>query len=497
VALRVDASVELGSGHLIRCTALALALRRVGIDSTFVCAQLPGSLEQELARGGFEVARLTGVRAAVGSATPFAIDEHADSAATQRALQARGTYECVISDHYGVGHVWQSGVRPLAPLLVAIDDLADRRLEADVVLNQNPGSDYRYRGLVPKGCRQLLGPRFALLRPEFAAARARLSRGTQVRDRVVLFAGGGDPGNATGAVLDAWELASLVDQPLDVVIGAQNTRAVELRARCDRMQGVTLHVQTDRMADLLVGSRLLIGAAGSVSWERCCLGVASLMFSIADNQKQNLSFLTARRTGIDLGEAPGLAPRTLSGLLRKIVARPRLLERMGRRAAQLVDGAGAIRAAIMLAASAVRLREAKGEDADLVWPWRNSPSTRRFFRDSRPLVLADHLEWWQRTLADRTRHLLVAHCGQQDVGVLRFDVHGASAEIAIYVDPSLTGLGLGRAILRAGQEWARSAGAALARLEAEVAPDNTASNAAFAAAGFVKRDTRWCWEVER
>jgi UDP-2,4-diacetamido-2,4,6-trideoxy-beta-L-altropyranose hydrolase len=496
-AIRVDASAAIGSGHLTRCTALALALKRIGVECTFVCSQLPDDSERLLTTRGFSVVRLPRDLHEHATTDEFRIDRAKDSEAVSKAL-AGMRFDALIVDRYGIDYLWHRALRHLASSIVAVDDLADRRFDVDVVINQNPAEGGgRYAGLLPEGCRQLLGPRFALLRPEFAQRRdSGLRRSAGSPRHVVLFAGGGDPGNATGWVLDAWERLEDLDKLLDVVIGSEHPHGAALRRRCATMRGVTLHVQTDEMASLLARADLLIGAAGSVSWERCCLGVPALMFSIADNQAANLRFLADHRTGVSVGRAGGLDAAALSARIRAVLERPGLLRRMGRRASALVDGLGALRAALALAGVRVELRSATFEDAKRVWPWRNDPSTRRFFHDDRALTLEEHESWWARTLRDESRRLLIAHCGAHAVGVLRLDVRGTVALVSIYVDPAFTGLGLGRATLRAGQELARGAGG-LSRLEAEILPQNSASASAFSAVGFEREGSRWIWEARR
>ncbi|MGH8238886.1 MAG: GNAT family N-acetyltransferase, partial [Steroidobacteraceae bacterium] len=350
----------------------------------------------------------------------------------------------------------------------------------------------RYDGLVPANCQLLLGPRFALLRPEFAARRAGLAR-AYGQHSVVLFAGGGDPDNVTGSILEAWEALPPSRPALDVIVGAANPHVTKIRERCAALTNVTMHVHTSRMSELLAAADLLIGSAGTVSWERCCLGVPALMVVVADNQRLNARLLARHRTGINLGDAARLDHAALRSMIERVLVRPSLLRRMGERAADLVDGRGAVRAALILRAARMRLRQARSEDASVAWPWRNHPDTRRVSRDPRELTWDEHHAWWNRAVRDEQRKVFVAHCGSCDVGILRLDVAGDSAEISIYLDPGLTRLGLGVRILRLAQQWVAAQLPAVRRLDAYILRDNRASERTFAAAGFRRGEASWHW----
>ena len=488
VAFRVDASRDIGAGHAMRCLALAQALDSAGIESTFLAARLPEELEHTFHTQGRRLVRIPDWPAGAG-----APDAVADAEATLAALSGIPPVVCLVVDHYGLDAVWEKHVRAQATRILAIDDLADRRHDADWLLDQNLQTRAdRYAGLVPRGCRELLGPRFALLRPEFAKLRAS-SAGISRRARVLLAAGAGDAGNATGRVLAAWRLVGAPRPPLDVVIGAMHPHAGEIREQCAAMADVRLHVQTDRMAELLAESRLLIGAAGTISWERCCLGVPALMFSTADNQRFNLQTLAARRTGLSLGPASALDAALLAQLITRVLARPALLERWSRRAGVLVDGLGARRLAVLIGADSIELRPATADDAAQSWQWRNHPHTRGFSRDSSEIPFEHHRAWWHKAVDDPRRRIYIARCASIDVGVLRLDIEGDSAEVSIYLDPALNGLGLGPAMLRNAQRAVQAGNPRVARLTAGIVPGNRASERAFTRVGFERDGEQWVW----
>jgi UDP-2,4-diacetamido-2,4,6-trideoxy-beta-L-altropyranose hydrolase len=242
--------------------------------------------------------------------------------------------DLLVVDHYGLDAAYETAARGRARAVMAIDDLADRRHDADFLLDQTLARDaHAYRGLVPPGCTLLLGAEYALLRPEFARARAAGLRARAELSRVLVSLGATDPDNATGAVLDAIA-ASGLGLEIDVVVGASNRHQSAL-ARAN----ARLHVNPpgERLVELMSGADLAIGSGGISAYERCCLGLPSLLVVLADNQAGNAEAL--RRAGAAL-------PMSIGALRESLLAmKADALQRMSRAAAAVCDGLGAVRAA--------------------------------------------------------------------------------------------------------------------------------------------------------
>jgi len=499
VVFRADASARLGSGHVTRCASLASALRTLGARCLFLCREVEGHLLGWLAEQGFETAALP---AGPEGEHPWSLDGEADARHTLDAIGRHvGHADWLVVDHYGLDARWESRLRPLAGRLLAIDDLADRPHDVDALVDQNlQDREGRYRGLVPARCKALLGPRHALLRPQFAQAAA--SRGQRQEKaasagRVLACMGGTDPHDVLSTVLAAWSRLPAPRPALDIAVGRNSPNAQSLGEACARHPGAQFHLQAPDMAGLMAQADLAVCSAGGISWERCCAGLPAIMGTTADNQAMNLQRLRRERTGLSVGRWQDLDAGALQALLTRALRRPALLRRMGARAQRLVDGRGAERVAAFMMANRLALRPARPEDAARVWPWRNAESTRRHFFDPRPVPLPAHTAWWDASLADPTRTLQLAWIGELPVGVLRLDhADDGTATVSIYVDPALTGLGLGPAMLRAAQAWARGPAAPRrpARLAADILPANAASIASFEAAGFVRAGGRWTWE---
>lgn len=296
VAFRLDASIEIGAGHFMRCLALADALRLHGHHCTFLCRALPVEYARMLEGQGHALCMLDSVPLpGADDGPPVLAHAHwlgnsqaADAAACKRS--ADGTrYEWLVVDHYALDERWERALRPIATRILAIDDLADRKHDCDFLLDQNMGRcEADYTALVPTDCRVFAGPQFALLRPDFAALRpGSVLRRTDGDVRQVLVTMGGvDAGNASTRVLEALDHAPLHDDcRVVVVMGAQAPWLAAVRARAALAKFPTeVLVNVTNMAELMAASDIAIGAAGTSALERCCIGLPTLAMVLAQNQ---------------------------------------------------------------------------------------------------------------------------------------------------------------------------------------------------------------------
>ncbi|HUY68431.1 MAG TPA: GNAT family N-acetyltransferase, partial [Alphaproteobacteria bacterium] len=349
-----------------------------------------------------------------------------------------------------------------------------------------------FAALIPSKAKFLSGPRYALLRAEFAAARAAMP---PHRAGWLACVGGVDFHNSLGKILDAWEMLGDPKSHLDLVVGGKSPNLAALKARIAGLPDVALHVDVPHLAGLMASAALFVGSAGGIAWECCCLGLPAVMGIAAANQEKNYAALLRARAGFGIDRWQDAEPHRLAAHLERARRHPRLLALVARRAMRLVDGLGAARVANFLLLDTLRLRCATMADALPSLDWRNHEQTRRYFLNPAPISKDVHMDWWRKTLADKNRDLLIAEIGGAAVGVLRLDIDGKGAVIDIYTDPGLDGFGLGATMLRAGKSWAKHERPTLKRLIAEILPENKASRAAFARAGFISQDTKWIAEL--
>ncbi len=356
VAFRADASFAIGTGHVMRCLALADALRAHRTECLFLSRDHAGSLHQLVQARGYPLLNLGTVNdlPAAPFAGPYAqwlgVDPQRDSEDVISRLAGQSV-DWLVVDHYSLGVAWERTLRPACGRLMAVDDLANRPHAVDLLLDQNLGNtESDYKSWVSDSCELMLGPRYALLRPEFAALRSEsLSRRAHGRLRKLLITMGGvDLENATGAVLEAlssWWPSSELE--VTVVMGP-NAPSRELVIQ--QAQHLPFHtevlVNVQCMGVLMRDADLAIGAAGSTAWERCCLGLPTLQLVLAENQCQIANALSKAGAAHLLDRAALLT--SLSIEMDNLVGDPELLLRMSSAAAKLVDGRGAERVALYL-----------------------------------------------------------------------------------------------------------------------------------------------------
>lgn len=201
IVIRTDASVNIGSGHVARCLTLADKLKENAADVTFICREHAGSLCDYIAKQDFPVLKLP-----AGTFDPsldgteplhhaawLGVTQEADADASINLLKRLGKADWLIVDHYALDARWETRLRPYTGKIMVIDDIADRLHDCELLLDQNlyQNMDSRYRRLVPENCVQLLGSRYALLKPAFGVVRKRLPARDGKVKRILVFMGGG------------------------------------------------------------------------------------------------------------------------------------------------------------------------------------------------------------------------------------------------------------------------------------------------------------------
>ena len=502
IAIRVDASTLIGTGHFMRCLSLAQALQARGADVSFVARHLLPPLRQVLVDQGFALSMLRAGEAAHIPDAPahahwLGVSQVDDAQATQQVLAGQHC-DWLVVDHYGLDATWESMLRPHADKILVIDDLADRRHDCDVLLDQNFYLDAktRYIGKLLPGCQQMLGPRYALLRETFRIARANVVVRSGTVGRVLVFFGGVDAANLTGRVMDALANVGVAGAAVDVVIGADHPCGERIKSDCVRY-GYHCHVQTPHMADLMARADLAIGAGGIAVWERLCLGLPTLALGTAANQSQMIHDLAQAGClwgvvdGLDLGQDQ------LEALVKCALMGGPAWRGYSARGMDLVDGAGVSRVVRHLMAPEFEFRRATPADTNLLFAWRNHATIRAASFETGPLDAAAHAAWVARTLADGSRHLLIAHILGEPMGVVRFDVQGQDAHISVSLAPARQHEGLGPVLLRQATRWLRHEELPVRRIVAQVRALNPASLQSFYRAGYADDTYTLVFDLEQ
>lgn len=346
ILFRVDSSPDIGIGHIIRCLSLADSLKRKGVNSQFICRSHIGSLHRLISDKGYKVHLLPGQNTTIIADTNDTPTKYETWLGTSPCNDAHETIDIILKlpeqvdtlclDHYGINQEWCELIRPYAKRLLAIDDLANRFLDCDWILNQSPQaipSDYHC--LTPKQCLKLVGAQFALVNSDIYAFRtASLARKKRDKVSTALIAfGGGDPDNYS-------EKSALIARNLGYNALIIATEAfpylsqLEQLSRSDNKVELHINISPTQVGKLISDSDIAFGAAGGGALERCCLGLPTFTLLTAKNQTEQFNALLNANAIIPL-EQDKLQSNTIKKILKNIH-----LNQVTKAAAELIDGEG-------------------------------------------------------------------------------------------------------------------------------------------------------------
>lgn len=462
VIFRADSSLDIGTGHIMRCLTLAQALREQEVISCFVCREHAGNLIDLIRRHGFEVKTLpiqdSSQQVANNNIPPLAhaawlgVDWKKDALQTKTALGGE-VFDWMVVDHYAIDSRWERQLRSCYKKIMVIDDLANRLHECDLLLDQNLGRTAQdYASLVPKDCHVLAGPQYALLRPEFYELRkySLARRVNPTFKRLLISMGGIDKDNATGQVLASLKDCKLpVDMRITVVMGLHAPWLEQVRRQAKELSIPTeVLVSVDNMAQLMADCDLAIGAAGSTSWERCCLGLPTLIVILASNQIEVAVHLA------NIGAAYTLTfdatfPKLLKRKIESLHDDNEVLVRFANNSRCVTDGKGAARVFSVLNTFNQNensfilnklglLRDIADDELELMRLWRNDPAVRANMYTRHEISRDEHSAWWKRVKESSDQKYYMYELSGVPTGIVAFnklDNKNHNSAWALYASP--------------------------------------------------------------
>lgn len=411
IVFRTDASLDIGTGHVIRCLTLAEKLRDKGAQVHFICRTHEGSLHKLIEKKGFKVFCLQ-VPSAEIHIENQCIHEHwlgvpwqKDAEDTSEILQDFDDKPAwLVVDHYGLDHRWQKQQRDYVCQIMVIDDLADRKHDCDLLLDQNlvEGFEQRYVGLVPKSSSFLCGPQYSLLQPMYAEFHDCIPFREGPIKRILVFIGGADAGNISGMVLGAFLALSRNDIEIDVVVGHTCPHRQCIYDMAQPYPNISVHDSLPTLAPLIARADLAIGGGGSATWERFCLGLPTLVITLAENQKLIADWLHRLELIHLAGDRKKITSDSLQNSLQSFVAQD-INKDWSKRCHATVDGQGTRRVAATLLAShetPLQVRRARVSDEALLLEWANDPETRQNAFTMGQISQEEHHAWFNSRLRD-------------------------------------------------------------------------------------------------
>lgn len=488
----------------MRCLTLADHLQDEGCRVHFVCRPLVGHMAEFIRAKGYQVDLLdlsekhhnrssTGPDAEVSWENDFRQTSIVIDAILQRSSARK--LKLLVVDHYRLDSRWETEVAGYTEKLLVIDDLANREHRCNYLLDQTYGRRVdAYQALVNEDCELFLGTQYALLRAEFCSARAasiQRRRDMTRPERILISMGGTDPVNATGQLLRSLSANRyFAKMCFEVVLGVKAPYLEKVRAQIEQSPlDITLLVDVADMALLMSKADIAIGAAGSSTWERCCLGLPALIVSIADNQATIaqalvLSGAVERLALDDIGDS-----RLLEKCIRTLLDDYSLRVMVN---AAICDGIGAVRMVRQLLplqskdGQPVTLRRLGSEDSERIFGWQQTPQTRRFSRNPIAPTWEEHQRWFERRLRQPECAMSMIMLAGRPSGVIRLEPvkHDiASHEVSIFLAPECYGRGVGKAALALLHEQHPRL-----TILATVFAENTASRMLFLQAGYIQTE---------
>lgn len=511
VVIRVDASLGIGIGHVMRCLSLADSLRERGAQVTFICRPLERNLISRITARKHRVLSLPEKSLSIDESGQsqagdgvFVCDNTLDGTETAAALSdIDRKVEWLIVDHYGLDEEWERIVKPYAKKILVIDDLANRRHDCDMLLDQYYLYDNkdRYAGLVNDSCVQLLGAEYVVLSEEYRKANSNNRGNSGAIRNVFVFLGGGATYRFIEPVVRAILLLGHKDIEFELVLGAEELTSELEHDIISSKLPITIHRNLESLLPLMARADLALGAGGVNTWERLCLGLPSLVLTVAENQEEIAEYLHNNHYIKLLGKAGQVGSEEISAALSQAITEG-VDSDWSDRCRRLIDGKGAIRVAnaMMLDQdTTLCARKADPLDEKRLLDWANDRQTRKNALNSAQISLKEHKLWFTKRLDDKHNCTIyiVETLDNIAIGQVRFERHEEVAfEVHYSLDKMFRGRGVGSKLLATGIETFLEQRGPVG-LVARVVKDNIPSHKIFKKLGFSNRAENPADEITR
>jgi UDP-2,4-diacetamido-2,4,6-trideoxy-beta-L-altropyranose hydrolase len=470
---RTDASVAIGTGHVMRGLALAQAWQDTGGHAVFAMTEATPAIQARLVAEPFEVLSLC---CAAGT-----LDDSAQTVALAKEQNA----DWIVVDGYRFTADYQRALKDAGLKVLFLDDYGQAgHYFADIVLNQNLSARTEIYPSREPHTQLLLGPNYCLLRREFTAWRDWKREVSPLGRRVLVTMGGSDPENVTARVVDALALVGVEDLEAVVVMGGSSPHS-EMPEFSSAQSGNKISARRDvtNIAELMAWADVAVSSAGTTCWELCLLALPALLVHVAENQTAVARELARRHCAVHLGGPRDFTVEQLAEKLQKLLKSAETRQDISVRCRELVDGRGAWRVASAMR-TGLRLRPARESDCRLLWEWANDPQVRGAAFSQAPIPWEQHEVWFASKMGNPNCDILVAQDGEgRAVGQFRVDWRSEEdGEIDVSVSSEFRGAGYGAVLIDLGvnRVFAGEGG----QLHAFVKVENHASRRAFEQAGF-------------
>jgi len=476
--IRADADAQIGTGHVMRCLALAEAWLDNGGDVSFVSACEVPELEVRLKNEGIQILH---IRQKAGTLS--------DAEETARIAQVCGA-KWIVVDGYHFGADYQKTIKDTGLSLLFIDDYGHAdHYYADIVLNQNIYADMSFYKKYEPYTRFLLGTKYVLLRREFLKWSGWHREIPEVAHKILVTLGGSDPDNITQKIIEVLKSVNPHEIEVNVVIGGANPHSDRIYETVKDLSNYTLIKNSDNMAELMAWADVAISAGGSTCWELAFLSTPFVTIFIANNQKPVVLGLSAKNSAVNMGDGHAIRKKEISDTLKKIIKSTEMRSNLSINSKSLVDGEGVSRVIMNINSDPIRLRPIKQSDCGTLWNWVNELTVRRSAFNSEYIPINEHKLWFSQKISDPNCFFLIGldRC-DNPIGQIRFDITGNNAIVDISIDKNERKKGLAKILINKGlNELQKKYNISV--IKAYIKKENRDSVKAFMACNFEFTDT--------
>lgn len=482
LVIRADADAQIGTGHIMRCLALAQAWQDKGGDVTFISHCESDSLRQHLLNEGINLINIEKSHPEQGD-----VECTLENLSVINHQQKANCW--LVIDGYHFDAIYQKRIKEAGYKILWIDDYGHAdHYYADLILNQNISADESFYMHRESYTQLLLGTRYVLLRREFNRWKDWQREMPDVARNVLVTMGGADPDNVTLKVTQALKQIENPYLEAKIVVGPANPNMARLEQEISDFTNFQLVKNTAHMPELMVWADVVVSAGGSTCWEIVFMGLPNIIIVLADNQVAVAAQLQNHCLSINMGwhnniNAADIA-KSLENLLMSDVQRKKMLY-SGK---SCVDGNGSTRIINSILCEDIILRKASIDDCKLLWEWVNEPDARQSAFKSDFITFNEHEKWYQKKLDDvNFRQYIATNRDNKPLGQIRFDIKNSESEIDISVSKDFRRLGYGACIIRKGVDNLIKT-TKVYKFNAYIRNHNQASIMSFEKAGFSKKE---------
>lgn len=466
LAIRVDASAQIGIGHLFRCLRLAEHLRSHFETITFIAHNPSDFYHATAQEHGFQL-----------QAIPTQDD---------LGFLESGNYDYIIKDHYTLDQKWEEQARAKTSKFIVMDDRADQHHTCDIYINQNPVEITPAH--LPDDCLILDGLRYAIL-PDALLGYKNNPKGKDI----LISLGGSDPTNELQKCLTAFH--DMDDFHLHFITGKENPNAAEIEKICANTPHYTYHHFIDNIHELAAQAYACITAGGTLLRELVYMQTPCFLITNHDVQIPIAEYFSAQNAVFYAGHYTTITTADIKSSFTAFISDKNRFETYRKNMKDLIDGNGLSRITNAITADKITMMPATKDHCKMIYDWRNHPTTRQYSGDTNEITFENHSKWFDTKLQDPNSLILIAQVDKTEIGVIRFDHCENGLIVSLYLSPDQHGHGYGAPILLAGIQTLKEKGLTPITLIAKIFDINKASQNAFKKAGFTQI-TPESWEKD-